>query len=613
MFFLPLRALVVQLIEDLDLNKRIGYFTAQVVLKNTPQKHLRVRGHYYIQYQRLFFNTLSVQKIPSVKGAKLPKPTPLPSLKASQELGTLKLKKIAKGTRIHFKESDPKKMATLLGVNYADYIAYKPESERLVMTGAQGAGGVATPQALGVHSKSQEPQSAQRHFSSLNSAGMHSLSPRSSRARSYARRTRSASSKRSRSTRSTSRSRTTRSSRSASASLRTPSTQTQSNLNPQVISDEGIERPSTQPIHANNTPQTPPQASFSLPQSAPSVSNFLPLPIPENLSLPPTYSPLPSNLQTPPVLRSEKASISPAEVSSAPTQSSLATSTQTLEPKTTLPKQDTPEASKTLTPLESPPLSEKLPAQDSLVQGAGMGAYQEVACGNWTYDDTKLQAYRPTIIKSLDKASGQYLDLSPCNFDHDQSSGKSGKITLAYTQLPDKIETLGPTKTLHTFKISKANYAQKLCYKAKTRQCLHIEPNTNQVWTSTYSTTTIKTTQTYQRPPQVGASAPTYYVREITDTKADRQTSIQDNGLNLSADFMKFVEVYEGQYLDDTIKNSPTYTEWKTHFVRPHQGTCAKYEIEELIKDKRVRPSIHNTRIVCVESGDYVLESETRL
>ncbi|WP_104750873.1 hypothetical protein [Helicobacter salomonis] len=669
--FLPLRALVVQLVDELDLGKRTGNFSAHVVLKNVPQAHLICKGRYNIQAQELFFHALSLQRIPSTKGTKPPKPTPLSGLKTSQALGTLKLNKIAKGTRIHFKESDPKEMAALLGVRYTDYIAYQPTREGLLVREIEGVGmnGAVLPNARPENLERIERRVPTQRPLSAKSSNSRPLSIRSSRTRNSTRSThvkRSSTPKRT--TRGARTSRTLRASAlaSRSTSLTTPTAKrtrspssarssarknrsTRSSTRgrgaiaqttPSTLErgNEGIERPSAPPSYSpalRNQP--PPSSNFSPPTSPPPNPPFMPLPIPENAWIPPSsYTPNSSSTPSTPTPSPPSSSTTesvgkktitqdpilsntpePISENKTPTDTLLSAPSKTPQNPTESPKevpQTTPQpppAQEPKTQTLSSPEPSTTPPQETPLQGAGMGAYQEVACGSWTYDDAKLEAYRPTLIKSLDQASGQYLDLSACNFDSDASSGKSGKITLAYTQLPDKVENLGPTKTLHTFKISKANYSQKRCPKARTRQCLHIEPNTNQEWSSTYSTTTIKTTKTYQRPTQVGASAPTYYVRELTQTQADRNTSVQDDGLKLDPDFMQFVEVYEGQYLDDAIKNSEAYAEWKKRFVRPHQGTCAKYEIEELIKDKRVRPSIHNTRIVCVESGDYVLDTAT--
>lgn len=44
---------------------------------------------------------------------------------------------------------------------------------------------------------------------------------------------------------------------------------------------------------------------------------------------------------------------------------------------------------------------------------------------------------------------------------------------------------------------------------------------------------------------------------------------------------MEFVEVYEGYYLNDIIKESSEYKEWVKNYVRFKEGVCMVLEIEE--------------------------------
>ncbi|BCZ19296.1 hypothetical protein NHP190012_09380 [Helicobacter sp. NHP19-012] len=271
--------------------------------------------------------------------------------------------------------------------------------------------------------------------------------------------------------------------------------------------------------------------------------------------------------------------------------------TRRYSPRRTSPNPQSPRSSAQNTPpLLSLPLS---------TQGA-----QEEACGVWSYDDEKLQATRPSVVRALDKASGHYIDISPCSLQADSAHGKEAGITLDYVELPPKIEVLGPTTTTHTFILSKANYSEGLCPRARTRQCLQIEPSRVTEWRSTYSTTTTRTIRTYQRPPQVGQTTPTEFSTTTDEVKAERKTDIKKNDLHLSPKFLEYVEVYEKEYLDSQVAHSKEYLEWQDKYVRPSQGTCKEYQVQELSKGQKTRPSIHNTRILCVKSGNYLLEED---
>ncbi|CRF45916.1 hypothetical protein [Helicobacter heilmannii] len=406
---------------------------------------------------------------------------------------------------------------------------------------------------------------------------------------------------------------------------------------------------STQPQHDNpygpsyNPPSQHYPSSTSAPTYNPSPTyspSYMPLPLnypqtstspmPSPTSQTPSTSTTPKALQPTPtsqtptstLMEISKETTKPTESQDKPTEptekKAVLESTEGKKEQPTKPSQEPPtdkEATKEATKegaIEGKNLELKPQARLEVPANLGMGGVQEEACGVWSYDDEKLQAKRPSVMHVLDKASGQLLRLGPCDFNADKSSGKGAGITLPYTELPPRVEVLGPTTTTHTFILSKANYSQKLCYKAKTRQCLHLEPNTTTKWTSTYSTTTTRTIRTYQRPPQVGQDIPTEYSTTSEEVKAERKSDIQKNDLHLSPKFLEFVEVYEKEYLDSQVVHSKEYLEWRDRYVRPKQGTCQEYQIEELIKDKRVRPSIHNTRILCVKSGDYLLKEEDK-
>ncbi|MFA8030396.1 competence protein, partial [Helicobacter pylori] len=49
--------------------------------------------------------------------------------------------------------------------------------------------------------------------------------------------------------------------------------------------------------------------------------------------------------------------------------------------------------------------------------------YQEFACGQWEYNDAKLEAKRPTMLKSYNKLNGEWVEVTPCNFEAGIKSG----------------------------------------------------------------------------------------------------------------------------------------------------------------------------------------------
>ncbi|CAM2899745.1 hypothetical protein [Helicobacter felis] len=556
------QALQIQLLENLNLHARGGKFRGYVLYKNAPQKHLIVHGHFQLLGRDLLLEATSLQKLkPHTKTLRLSK------VQAKQRLEKIPAT-IPKRSRVFFKDANPQQMALLLGLNPKQYA--QDQNSILGQNRTDSMGLTHTTQdnlnqnARASNTKSYRRSSARTR--SYRSKSVRSSSKRSSRSATSrahsARAPRIAHPTRSRAS-------STRSTRSSSRSNRSSNYTSRTNPTPQTTLSQS---------HNSSTPQVlQPQNSYTAPNP---------------------YTP------TPPLMPIPNSYIPPQAHNASPS-ASAPTSTSPKNP-TTLPSPST-SPNPTQTPPTTPKNLASVPQTTSPTPSPGMGSFEEVPCGNWTYDDEKLEASRPTVLRSLDKASGQYLSMGACDFSADASSGKTGKITLAYTQLPDKIEVLGPTKTTHTFSLTRASVATRRCYKARTRQCFWPE-QTKQEWSSTYSTTTTKTTKTYQRPVQVGASAPTELVRLLVEHKAERKTDVKIKDLGLSEDFMKFVEVYEKQYLEDSLKNSPEYTQWEKDFARPGQGSCAEYKVEEPAKSLKVLPSIKNTSVICVRRGDYLLE-----
>ncbi|WP_104749256.1 hypothetical protein [Helicobacter cynogastricus] len=570
-FCVQVQALRIQLLESLNLHARGGKFRGYVLYKNTPQKHLLVHGRFQLLGRDLLLEATSLQKLkPHTKTLRLSK------VQAKQRLEKIPAT-IPKRSHVFFKDTNPQQMALLLGLNPKQYAQDQ----------SFGLGQNRT-DSMGLTHSTQNDLNQNTRTSNNKSYGRSTSRKRSYRskssksARSSSKRSSRFATSRTRSTRTprTTRSRTSssRSTRSSSRVSRTSSRTSRTNPTPQTI-----QTTPTQPPNLSTPQASQPQNSYTASNPYAPTPPLLPIPDPY---IPPQAYNYSANLSTP-----------TQNTPSAPKTQTPATSPSTSTSEN--PASTSPATPTTLASI--PPATPQTP-------NAGMGGFEEVPCGNWTYDDEKLEASRPTMLRSLDKASGQYLSMGACDFSADASNGKIGKITLAYTQLPDKIEVLGPTKTTHTFSLTRASVATRRCYKARTRQCFWPE-QTKQEWSSTYSTTTTKTTKTYQRPVQVGASAPTELVRLIVEHKAERKTDVKIKDLGLSEDFMKFVEVYEKQYLEDSIKNAPEYAQWKKDFARPGQGSCAEFRVEEPAKSLKVLPSIKNTSVICVRRGDYLLEN----
>lgn len=110
----------------------------------------------------------------------------------------------------------------------------------------------------------------------------------------------------------------------------------------------------------------------------------------------------------------------------------------------------------------------------------------------------------------------------------------------------------------------------------------------------------------YERPKQDDQVEPTFYETSELAYSSTRKSEITRNELNLNEKFMEFVEVYEGHYLNDIIKESSEYKEWVKNHVRFKEGVCMVLEIEEQPRAKSTPLSIENSRVVCVKKGNYL-------
>ncbi|MCQ2756793.1 competence protein [Helicobacter pylori] len=239
---------------------------------------------------------------------------------------------------------------------------------------------------------------------------------------------------------------------------------------------------------------------------------------------------------------------------------------------------------------------------------------KEFACGKWVYDDENLQAYRPSILKRVDADKQTATDITPC--DYSTAENKSGKIITPYTKISvHKTEPLEEPQTFeakNNFTILQARSSTEKCKRARarkdgtTRQCYLIEEPLKQAWESEYEITTQLVKAVYERPKQDDQIEPTFYETSELAYSSTRKSEITRNELNLNEKFMEFVEVYEGHYLNDIIKESSEYKEWVKNHVRFKEGVCMALEIEEQPRAKSTPLSIENSRVVCVKKGNYL-------
>ncbi|AFI03555.1 hypothetical protein [Helicobacter cetorum] len=239
---------------------------------------------------------------------------------------------------------------------------------------------------------------------------------------------------------------------------------------------------------------------------------------------------------------------------------------------------------------------------------------KEFACGKWVYEDEKLQAIRPSILKRFDEEKETYTDITPC--DYSTTQGKTGKIIMPYTKITQKInEPLEEPETFEStrnFSILKAQSSISKCKGARTkkdgtiRQCYFIDEPLKQSWESQYQITSQLIKVVYERPKQDDQIEPTFYETSELAYTSTRKSEVTHNELNLSDKFMGFVEVYEGHYLNDILKETSEYKEWVKEHVRLKDGVCEMLEIEELPRAKSVPLSVDNSRVNCIKKGNYI-------
>lgn len=51
------------------------------------------------------------------------------------------------------------------------------------------------------------------------------------------------------------------------------------------------------------------------------------------------------------------------------------------------------------------------------------------------------------------------------------------------------------------------------------------------------------------------------------------------NELKLSNDYLKYVEIHQGYYKDNDLKQSQGYIDWTNYYLNQNEGFCAQYNI----------------------------------
>ncbi|GAA9355847.1 hypothetical protein UBN96_02990 [Helicobacter pylori] len=233
--------------------------------------------------------------------------------------------------------------------------------------------------------------------------------------------------------------------------------------------------------------------------------------------------------------------------------------------------------------------------------------YQEFACGQWEYNDAKLEAKRPTMLKSYNKLNGEWVEVTPCNFE---AGIKSGAVVSPYVMGVSSSKVLSDTTTSHYFRIERKNYGEReQCQKPYgVNRCqpqhFHTNPSITD-WSATYKTTTTQTTQPYLRPAQDNES-PTTYNLITTQTTINRTQSVLKNELNLSNDYLKYVEIHQGYYKDNDLKQSQGYIDWSNYYLNQNEGFYSQYNIwSERTKISKNWYHWHDNKISCAQRLIY--------
>ncbi|PAF42176.1 RGS domain-containing GTPase-activating protein [Helicobacter sp. 11S03491-1] len=252
--------------------------------------------------------------------------------------------------------------------------------------------------------------------------------------------------------------------------------------------------------------------------------------------------------------------------------------------------------------------------------------YREYSCGAWEFDDAHLQAYRRTQIKAFDNVANEYIDITSCDYSNDE--GKSGKITMPYIKLPNNekpgASEPGDMNGTYTFELKKriinssnqhilypcADFWSSWNRSSDFKYYTNGNLKTLTQWKSTYKTTNTGVTTGYQRPKQEDEKEPSIYYVSKRIKDIERTTVLLQNDLNLSADYMKFYEVNENYYKDESIKKTPEYTDFISKYYKPKAGSlCLLYGFsgQNAGGEKNCETIwANNTSYYCIQHNNYL-------
>ncbi|MCE3040015.1 hypothetical protein [Helicobacter anatolicus] len=217
---------------------------------------------------------------------------------------------------------------------------------------------------------------------------------------------------------------------------------------------------------------------------------------------------------------------------------------------------------------------------------------KEYSCGDWEYNDEKLEAYRATQLKAFDELQGAYYNATACDYSTDK--GKSGKITMPYTKISDR-NLAGKTEKgdlngTYTFEIKEreltgkeeSRYQDCGWGRSKRRYYTHWSNGnfiTKAKWRVTYKTTNYGNEIIYQRPKQDNEEKPTLLYLSKAIKKIERSEPLIDiNEIGLDNNYMKFYEANEGYYKDETYRTSKDFNDLQKKYYRKGKGSyCQVY------------------------------------
>lgn len=300
------------------------------------------------------------------------------------------------------------------------------------------------------------------------------------------------------------------------------------------------------------------------------------------------------------------------------------------------------------------------------IQSQYKAKWKEFVCGKWEYNDSLLEAYKPTQIRAFDEIDSAYYNVTGCDYSTDQ--GKSGKITQKYTkdfididssnrvqgdlntspERGDSEEDRLQKEKLTMFEIKEQLYGwntQSITVRCKTcGSCIWgLQPagkhkktynsyflNGEKVlarWKTQYKTTNKGITERYVRPRQDKDDDATYAgYKYYYISKAEKVieripviVEIDEVGISQIQDYMKHYEITElidkSNLNDETLilLNTQEYQNWKAQYYRPQKGNkCQRYSISNGIITHNSKYiceylSTHNGSISCSNPNNYII------